>query len=147
MFNIHAMMLDDDDFVDAIKDIIQNQMMCAEYAVSTAATTRLLFFAYDDPYLQAAAPTSSTSPGDAGHPEGGGQREPQGTSSILVAAGTWPSETRTQLLLGFITRGSNSHTVILARSMNIPALIQCKDIQGTTGTWQDGRSGRLQRLR
>ena len=37
MFNIHAMMLDDDDFVDAIKEIINGQKMCAEYAVKTAA--------------------------------------------------------------------------------------------------------------
>ena len=36
MFNIHAMMLDDDDFVDAIKEIINGQQMCAEYAVKTA---------------------------------------------------------------------------------------------------------------
>ena len=36
VFNIHAMMLDDDDFVDAIKEIINGQKMCAEYAVKTA---------------------------------------------------------------------------------------------------------------
>ena len=59
----------------------------------------------------------------------------QGTEpSILVAEDLAPSETvrmDKSLLLGFITRegSSNSHTAILARSMNIPALIQCKDIQ------------------
>ncbi len=59
----------------------------------------------------------------------------QGTEpSILVAEDLAPSETvrmDKSLLLGFITRegSSNSHTAILARSMNIPALIQCKEIQ------------------
>lgn len=60
----------------------------------------------------------------------GGQRFLQGTEpSILVAEDLAPSETvrmDKSLLLGFITRegSSNSHTAILARSMNIPALIQ-----------------------
>ena len=54
VFNIHAMMLDDDDFVDAIKDIIQNQMMCAEYAVKTTGDNQAaVFSAMDDPYLRA----------------------------------------------------------------------------------------------
>ena len=40
VFNIHAMMLDDDDFVDAIKEIINGQKMCAEYAVKTAGNNQ-----------------------------------------------------------------------------------------------------------
>ena len=54
VFNIHAMMLDDDDFVDAIKEIINGQKMCAEYAVKTAGNNQAaVFSAMDDPYLQA----------------------------------------------------------------------------------------------
>ena len=54
VFNIHAMMLDDDDFVDAIKEIINGQKMCAEYAVKTAGNNQAaVFAAMDDPYLQA----------------------------------------------------------------------------------------------
>src|SRR5699024_6846954 len=54
VFNIHAMMLEDDDFVDAIKEIITKQKMCAEYAVKTAGTNQAaVFAAMDDPYLQA----------------------------------------------------------------------------------------------
>ena len=54
MFNIHAMMLDDDDFVDAIKEIINSQKKCAEYAVKTAGNNQAaVFAAMDDPYLQA----------------------------------------------------------------------------------------------
>ena len=54
VFNIHAMMLDDDDFVDAIKEIINGQRRCAEYAVKTAGDNQAaVFAAMDDPYLQA----------------------------------------------------------------------------------------------
>ena len=45
VFNIHAMMLEDDDFVDAIKEIITKQKMCAEYAVKTAGTNQAAVFA------------------------------------------------------------------------------------------------------
>ena len=54
VFNIHAMMLEDDDFVDAIKEIINGQHKCAEYAVKTAGDNQAaVFAAMDDPYLQA----------------------------------------------------------------------------------------------
>ena len=54
VFNIHAMMLEDDDFVDAIKEIINGQKKCAEYAVKTAGNNQAaVFAAMDDPYLQA----------------------------------------------------------------------------------------------
>ena len=53
VFNIHAMMLDDDDFVDAIKEIINGQHKCAEYAVKTAGDNQAaVFAAMDDPYLR-----------------------------------------------------------------------------------------------
>ena len=137
VFNIHAMMLDDDDFVDAIKDIIQNQMMCAEYAVKTAGDNQAaVFSAMDDPYLQArSADVIDIAQAMLDILQGVDNASLQGTEPcILVAEDLAPSETvrmDKSLLLGFITRegSSNSHTAILARSMNIPALIQCKDIQ------------------
>lgn len=54
VFNIHAMMLEDDDFVDAIKGDHQQPEKCAEYAVKTAGNNQAaVFAAMDDPYLQA----------------------------------------------------------------------------------------------
>ena len=137
VFNIHAMMLDDDDFVDAIKEIINGQHKCAEYAVKTAGDNQAaVFAAMDDPYLQArSADVIDIAQAILDILQGVDNASLQGTEpSILVAEDLAPSETvrmDKSLLLGFITRegSSNSHTAILARSMNIPALIQCKDIQ------------------
>ena len=137
VFNIHAMMLDDDDFVDAIKEIINGQHKCAEYAVKTAGDNQAaVFAAMDDPYLQArSADVIDIAQAILDILQGVDNATLQGTEpSILVAEDLAPSETvrmDKSLLLGFITRegSSNSHTAILARSMNIPALIQCKDIQ------------------
>ncbi len=136
VFNIHAMMLEDDDFVDAIKEIINNQKMCAEYAVKTAGDNQAaVFAAMDDPYLQArSADVLDIAQAMLDILQGTDTNSMQGTEpSILVAEDLAPSETvrlDKSLLLGFITRegSSNSHTAILARSMNIPALIQCKDV-------------------
>ena len=136
VFNIHAMMLEDDDFVDAIKEIITKQKMCAEYAVKTAGTNQAaVFAAMDDPYLQArSADVMDIAQAMLDILQGTDVDSMQGTEpSILVAEDLAPSETvrlDKSLLLGFVTRegSANSHTAILARSMNIPALIQCKEI-------------------
>ena len=136
IFAIHAMMLEDDDFVDAIKEIITKQKMCAEYAVKTAGTNQAaVFAAMDDPYLQArSADVIDIAQAMLDILQGTDVDSMQGTEpSILVAEDLAPSETvrmDKSLLLGFITRegSTNSHTAILARSMNIPALIQCKEI-------------------
>ena len=141
VFNIHAMMLDDDDFVDAIKEIINGQHMCAEYAVKKAGDNQAaVFAAMDDPYLQArSADVIDIAQAMLDILQGVDNATLQGTEpSILVAEDLAPSETvrmDKSLLLGFITRegSSNSHTAILARSMNIPALIQCKEIQEDWG--------------
>ena len=136
VFNIHAMMLEDDDFVDAIREIITKQKMCAEYAVKTAGTNQAaVFAAMDDPYLQArSADVMDIAQAMLDILQGTDVDSMQGTEpSILVAEDLAPSETvrlDKSLLLGFVTRegSANSHTAILARSMNIPALIQCKEI-------------------
>ena len=136
VFNIHAIMLEDDDFVDAIKEIIRKQGKTAEYAVKTAGDNQAaVFSSMDDPYLQArSADVLDISQAMLDILMGTDTASIQGTEPcILIAEDIAPSETvrlDKSLLLGFIIRegSTNSHTAILARSMNIPALIQCKDI-------------------
>ena len=136
VFDVHAMMLDDDDLVDAIKEIIKTQGHTADYAVKTACDNQARVFSeMDDPYMR----ERSADILDIGHCMldillGNDAASLQGTEPvILVARDLAPSETvrlDKSLLLGFITKegSSNSHTAILARSMNIPALVQCEDI-------------------
>ena len=96
VFNIHAMMLDDDDFVDAIKEIINGQKMCAEYAVKTAGNNQAaVFAAMDDPYLQArSADVLDIAQAMLDILQGVDNASLQGTEpSILVAEDLAPSET------------------------------------------------------
>lgn len=131
IFEIHQMMLEDEDYVDAIRSILDRQGATAEYAVTAAGEKfAATFAAMEDPYLQARAAdvkdisrrvVNILAGADTGTVLGD---EP----AILAADDLTPSET-VQLdrskLLGFITRGgsANSHTAILARTMGIPALI------------------------
>ena len=131
IFEIHQMMLEDDDYLEAIKGIIDTQGATAEYATETTGENfSAAFAAMDDEYMRARA----TDVKDisrrvvnvlTGQDEGDAL---SGQPAILVADDLTPGET-VQLdkskLLGFITRygSSNSHTAILARTMNIPALI------------------------
>ena len=131
IFEIHQMMLEDEDYLDAVKGIIDTQGATAEYAATaTGENFSAAFAAMEDAYMQARA----TDVKDisqrvvnilTGQAEGDLLDD---KPAILVADDLTPSET-VQLdkskLLGFITRrgSSNSHTAILARTMNIPALI------------------------
>lgn len=131
IFEIHQMMLDDEDYLDAVKSIIDTQDATAEYAaLTTGDNFSAAFAAMEDEYMRARA----TDVKDVsrrvvnvltGQDEGAALDD---QPAILVADDLTPSET-VQLdktkLLGFITRhgSSNSHTAILARTMNIPALI------------------------
>lgn len=131
IFEVHGMMLEDDDFNDSIKNMIQAQKINAEYAVaSTGDNFSLMFSQMDDEYFQARSADikdiaervvrilqGKNADGDLGD-------EPV----ILAAKDLAPSETvqmDKSKLLGFVTElgSSNSHTAILARTMNIPALI------------------------
>ncbi|MBE5039095.1 phosphoenolpyruvate--protein phosphotransferase [Ructibacterium gallinarum] len=131
IFEIHQMMLDDADYLESIENIIKNQSLGAEYAVAaTGENFAQMFASMDDAYMQArAADVKDISErllrilsGREEEQDGGG--EPM----ILAAEDLAPSET-VQLdkskVLAFVTvKGSaNSHTAILARTMNIPAII------------------------
>ncbi len=131
IFEVHAMMLEDDDYNESVYNIIRNDNVNAEFAVATTGDNFSVMFAeMDDEYFKARAAdvkdiservisvlTGRTANGDLGE-------EPV----IVVAEDLAPSETvqmDKSKLLAFVTRlgSSNSHTAILARTMNIPALI------------------------
>ncbi len=136
VFSVHAMMLEDDDLIDATNEIIKTQKHTAEYAVKIAFDNQAKVFAeMDDPYMkERAADIYDIEHAVLGYLFGISGDILQGTEPcILVANDLTPSETvrlNKSLLLGIITReGSlNSHTAILARSMGIPALVQCRDV-------------------
>ena len=136
IFEAHQLMLEDEDLQDAAKEIITGQKRSAEYATKTAFDEYAQMFAeMDDPYMKArSADLLDVETDVLDFLMGNDSSSMQGTEpSILVAEDLAPSETvklDKSLLLGMITRegSSNSHTAILARSMNLPSLIQCKDI-------------------
>lgn len=136
IFEVHAMMLEDDDLQDAVKEIITGQNKTAEYAVNVAFNNQAEVFAQmDDPYMKArSADVIDIKQAVLDVLFGVDPASMQGTEpTILVAEDLAPSETvklDKSLLLGMITRegSSNSHTAILARSMNLPTIIQCKEI-------------------
>ena len=131
IFEVHQMMLDDLDYVEAITHMIENQSINAEYAVATTGDNfSEMFASMDDDYMKArSADVKDISNRVVSILQG---RDNSGLSSdepiIVVADDLAPSET-VQLdkskVLAFVTRhgSTNSHTAILARTMNIPALI------------------------
>ena len=131
IFEVHQMMLEDDDYNDSVKSIIETQMVNAEYAVATTGDNFASMFAsMDDEYFQArAVDMKDISERVIKVLMGVGESTDWDEPSIIVAEDLAPSETvqfDKSKLLGFVTRlgSSNSHTAILARTMNIPALIQ-----------------------
>ena len=131
IFDIHQMMLEDLDYIDSVTNIIENQQMNAEYAVAvTADNFAMMFSSMDDEYMKERAADvkdvsnrvlrcfQQTADGTV----------LSGDGLIICADDLAPSET-VQLdkskVLAFVTqKGSlNSHTAILARTMNIPAVI------------------------
>lgn len=131
IFEVHQMMLEDEDFLGAVRNLIEQELVNAEYAVSvTGDNFAGMFAGMDDEYMKArAADIRDVSNrlvrclrGDRGT---GSEDMPP---SVIVADDLTPSET-VQLdkgkILAFVTvHGSpNSHTSILARTMSIPALV------------------------
>ena len=136
IFEAHAMMLDDEDtLIDPCKEIMA-EGHTAEYAVREAFDEAARqFLEMEDEYFRArSADVIDLKNSMLDVLFGADTSSLQGTEpAILVAEDLAPSETvklDKSLLLGLVTRlgSSNSHTAILARSMNWPTLIQCHDI-------------------
>lgn len=131
IFEIHIMMLDDEDYNESIRNIIETQSVNAEYAVAvTSDNFAEMFAAMDDAYMQArSADVKDISnrliaclSGSSADGDGGSEK------MIVCADDLAPSETVSldkERVLAFVTAAgsSNSHTAILARNMNIPAVI------------------------
>ena len=131
IFEVHAMMLEDDDFNDSVKNIIKSQKINAEYAVAiTGDNFSRMFAEMDDEYMQArSADVKDIAERVVGILHGCRDGKDPGDEPVILAAKDLaPSETvqmDKSKLLGFVTElgSANSHTAILARTMNIPALI------------------------
>lgn len=131
IFEIHQMMIEDEDYNESIASIIETQSVNAEYAVAvTADNFSEMFASMDDAYMQA----RSADVKDISNriisclSDEGGSDAVSDEKVIICADDLAPSET-VQLdkdkVLAFVTAfgSSNSHTAILARNMNIPAVI------------------------
>ena len=155
ILDVHKMMLDDGDYLDAITGLIRSEKVNAEYAVHTTGEQFAAVFAsMDDEYMKARSADVKDISGRvirilAGIGDGSiASEEPV----ILLADDLTPSETVSldkSKILAFVTRNgsANSHTAILARSMNIPALVQTdvellKEYHGIDAV-VDGLDGKL----
>lgn len=131
IFEVHQMMIEDEDYLEAIQNMIQTEQVNAEYAVAvTGDNFAEMFAAMDDDYMKArSADIKDISERLVRNLSG--QEDTDLSSiepSVIVADDLSPSETvqmDKDKILAFVTvHGStNSHTAILARMMNIPALI------------------------
>ena len=151
IFEVHQMMLDDLDYVESITNMISSQGINAEYAVATKGDNFAeMFAAMDDDYMrERAADVKDISNRVIHILQGGSEQAGLGDQPVIVLADDLaPSET-VQLdkskVLSFVTRhgSTNSHTAILARTMNIPALIGVdypEDAEGHMAV-VDGRNG------
>lgn len=133
IFEIHRMMLEDGDFIESIEGIIKNEGVNAEYAVGvTADNFAEMFSGMDDEYMKArAADVRDISERIINVLQNSTKSETKSdVPAIILAEDLAPSET-VQLdkskVLAFVTRqgSANSHTAILARTMNIPAVVNC----------------------
>lgn len=131
IFDVHKLMLDDLDYLEAIENRIRTEMVNAEYAVTvTGEEFSALFASMDDEYMKARAADVIDISGRVVRILEG--REEAGLHSdepvIVLADDLTPSETiqmDQSKILAFVTRygSANSHTAILARSLNIPSLV------------------------
>ncbi len=131
IFDVHKMMLDDLDYLEGIENRIRTEMVNSEYAVTvTGEEFAAMFSSMDDEYMKArAADVLDISARLVRVLEG---REEPGLHArepvIILADDLSPSETIAMdksKILAFVTKhgSANSHTAILARSLNIPSLV------------------------
>ncbi len=153
IFAVHQMMLDDEEYLDAVYNVIRTELSNAEYAVAvTGDNLAAVFASMDDDYMRARAADVKDISTRLIRNLAGVERvefskmEP----SIIVADDLTPSETvqmDKSKVLAFVTaHGSvNSHTAILARMMNIPALVgvpmNLEEIQSGMTAIVDGYDG------
>ena len=131
IFEVHQMMLEDEDYLEAIQSMIRTEQVNAEYAVAvTGDNFAEMFASMDDDYMKArSADIKDISERLVRNLSGQGDVDLSSIEpSVIVADDLSPSETvqmDKDKILAFVTvHGStNSHTAILARMMNIPALI------------------------
>lgn len=153
IFEMHQIMLEDDDYKESVLNIIDNQNVNAEYAVAqTSDNFSSMFAAMDDEYMRGRALDVRDISERLITILSGGKNSTieSDEPSIIIAEDLAPSETvqmDKEKILSFVSvKGSvNSHTAILARTMGIPALIGTKgvldeDIDGLTGI-VDGFNG------
>ncbi|MBS5083034.1 MAG: phosphoenolpyruvate--protein phosphotransferase [Clostridiales bacterium] len=155
IFEVHQMMLEDEDYLDSIHNSIRTEMINAEYAVAVTGDNFSAMFAnMDDDYMKArAADIKDISNRLVQNLEGKGELDLSTMeAAIIVADDLSPSETvqlDKEKILAFVTvHGStNSHTAILARMMNIPALIgvpvNLEEIQSGVEAIVDGFAGEV----
>lgn len=154
IFEIHIMMLEDEDYNESIANIIDTQQVNAEYAVAvTSDNFAEMFAAMDDAYMQArSADVRDISNRIIANLTGAADSSAESCDSMIVCADDLaPSETVAldkDKVLAFVTAhgSSNSHTAILARNMNIPAVIGMGDeflteISSGTPAIVDGYTG------
>ena len=135
IFQVHQMMLDDLDYVEAITNLITTQQVNGEYAVAvTGDNFSQMFASMEDEYMRARAADVKDISERVIAILSGNENSGLVTDKpvILAADDLAPSETvqlEKDKVLSFITRGgsTNSHTAILARTMNIPAVIGVGD--------------------
>lgn len=136
IFEIHMMMLDDDDYNEAVTGMIDSQMINAEYAVAvTSDNFAEMFSSMDDSYMQARAADVrdiSNRLIKCLSQDSAASEQTDGEKMIICADDLAPSETVSldkDKVLAFVTANgsANSHTAILARNMNIPAIIGVGD--------------------
>lgn len=131
IFEVHQMLLEDEDYQDSIRNMIRTEMVNAEYAVAVTGDNFSEMFAnMDDEYMKARSADIKDISNRLIRCLDGSQAADLSSAepSIIVADDLSPSETvqmDKSKILAFVTvHGStNSHTAILARMMNIPALI------------------------
>lgn len=155
IFEVHQMMLEDEDYLESMENMIRTELVNAEYAAAaTGDNFAEMFAAMDDEYMKArSADVKDISERLVRNLSGEGDNDLSSMEpSIIVADDLSPSETvqmDKEKILAFVTvHGStNSHTAILARMMNIPALISVPmDLNGLkTGMMAvvDGFSGQV----
>lgn len=155
IFEVHQMMLEDEDYLDAIWNMIRTELVNAEYAVAvTGDNFSEMFASMEDDYMKArAADVKDISERLVRNLSGQEELDlSSGAPSIIVAEDLSPSETvqmEKDKILAFVTvHGStNSHTAILARMMNIPALIgvpvELDQIKNGTMAVVDGFAGQV----